>query len=300
MRIDHDQIFKRLIQAFFREFIELFLPQIAQRIDFSRVEFLEKEQFTDMPVGKRRLLDLVVRVGLLDGGEELLLIHCEFESGKNREEFPFRFCLYHCQLLLRYRLPIIPIAVFTDDAKWRLRVPDSYEIAFEGKTYLKFEYHLLKLKDFDARNFMRQNNPLAVALAAKMNYDKREYIRLKADFLRLILGASLDGARENLLVEFIETYMPLQGEQKEQFGDLVRAEPTLTGVAQAMNLWKIEAKKEGKLEGKLNALLLVLRDRFGALPTELENRLSEIQDEVVLDSLLVRAIHVDTLDEFKV
>jgi hypothetical protein len=67
-----------------------------------------------------------------------------------------------------------------------------------------------------------------------------------------------------------------------------------------MNLWKIEAKKEGKLEGKLNALLLVLRDRFGALPTELENRLSEIQDEVVLDSLLVRAIHVDTLDEFKV
>jgi len=83
MRIDHDQNFKQLIQAFFREFMELFLPKVAARIDFSRVEFLDKEYFTVLPEGSRRQLDLVVKVGLRAGGEELLLIHCEFESTKN-------------------------------------------------------------------------------------------------------------------------------------------------------------------------------------------------------------------------
>ena len=38
-RIDHDQIFKRLLKEFFREFIELFLPKEAKLIDFRRVSF---------------------------------------------------------------------------------------------------------------------------------------------------------------------------------------------------------------------------------------------------------------------
>ncbi len=36
-RIDHDQIFKQLIEAFFREFMELFCPDEAALIDFTRV-----------------------------------------------------------------------------------------------------------------------------------------------------------------------------------------------------------------------------------------------------------------------
>ena len=51
MSIDHDQIFKRLIEAFFREFIELFCPVEAALIDFSTVEFLREEHFTDTERG---------------------------------------------------------------------------------------------------------------------------------------------------------------------------------------------------------------------------------------------------------
>jgi hypothetical protein len=46
MSIDHDQIFKQLIEAFFREFLELFCPAEAKWIDFSQVEFLREEHFT--------------------------------------------------------------------------------------------------------------------------------------------------------------------------------------------------------------------------------------------------------------
>jgi len=58
MPIGHDQIFKTLIQAFFREFTEPFQPEEAALIDSDRVEFLKQEHFTDVPRGKRKRLDL--------------------------------------------------------------------------------------------------------------------------------------------------------------------------------------------------------------------------------------------------
>jgi len=37
-KIDHDQIFKTLIKEFFREFMELFFPEIAGKINFGKVD----------------------------------------------------------------------------------------------------------------------------------------------------------------------------------------------------------------------------------------------------------------------
>ena len=70
MALDHDQIFKTLIENFFQEFMELFLPEQAMEIDFGRIEFLEQEIFTDVTGGRRKQLDLVVKAGLRDEDEE--------------------------------------------------------------------------------------------------------------------------------------------------------------------------------------------------------------------------------------
>ena len=48
MAIDHDHIFKQLVEAFFREFMELFCPIEAAQIDFRHVEFLREELFTEV------------------------------------------------------------------------------------------------------------------------------------------------------------------------------------------------------------------------------------------------------------
>jgi len=53
-----------------------------------------------------------------------------------------------------------------------------------GKTFVRFEFHLIKLKNLDYRLFLESDNPLAYALMAKMDYNRRERVRLKADFLR--------------------------------------------------------------------------------------------------------------------
>ena len=67
-----DQLFKELIQEFFREFMELFYPDIAARLDFGTVSFLDKERFTDLPEGVRREADLVAQVQTKTGEPELI------------------------------------------------------------------------------------------------------------------------------------------------------------------------------------------------------------------------------------
>ena len=64
---DHDQRFKSLLKAFFAEFFQVFFPAWADRFDFSRVDWLEQEVFTDPPRGQRRCLDLVARLPLRPG-----------------------------------------------------------------------------------------------------------------------------------------------------------------------------------------------------------------------------------------
>jgi hypothetical protein len=90
----HDQLFKDLLRAFFREFIELFLPDAAAQLDFSTVVFLDKEVFTDLPTGRQRTLDLVAQVQTLDGKRELVLIHVEVESRKKGKSFRQRMLRY--------------------------------------------------------------------------------------------------------------------------------------------------------------------------------------------------------------
>lgn len=83
----HDQLFKELLQAFFREFMELFFADVAARLDFSQVTFLDKETFTDVPQGDQREADLVAQVYTLDGEPEIILTHIEVEA-RRKSSFP--------------------------------------------------------------------------------------------------------------------------------------------------------------------------------------------------------------------
>ena len=47
----HDQLFKEFLPAFFRDFLELFCPDIAARLDFGTVHFLEERAFHGFPGG---------------------------------------------------------------------------------------------------------------------------------------------------------------------------------------------------------------------------------------------------------
>jgi len=97
--MEYDQLFKDFLKTFFKNFIALFFPEVHERLNWLEVEFLEKEKFTDIPKGKQRTTDLVVKVATKDGKPEIILVHVEVE-GTWRSTFSYRMYEYYALLLL--------------------------------------------------------------------------------------------------------------------------------------------------------------------------------------------------------
>lgn len=318
MSIDHDQIFKTLIEAFFAEFMTLFCPNEAAEIDFSQVEFLRKEYFTDTQKGKRREMDLVVKVRLKSGSEKFVLIHVEFESSRPNQDFARRMYRYYCQLFLRYDTEIVPIAVFTDNAKWKKAISNVFELSVAEKTFVRFQYHMIKLSSLHFRSFLSSENPLAYALMAKMDYNRQEQARMKADFLRLILGSPVDPARKSLLVEFVETYVALTADELSDFELLIHTEQQYAEVEQMVTIYEkrgieqgieqgiergieegIEQGIERGIEqGKRNLLLQLLRKKFGEVPEDLKTAIEKVELVSTLDQLALTVLDSQSLEAF--
>jgi hypothetical protein len=63
----------------------------------------------------------------------------------------------------------------------------------------------------------------------------------------------------------------------------------------------VESKvvKQWQDQARVEALIDVLQDRFGNLPTEIPLHLQKIEDANVLRQLLLKAVHASDLDEFR-
>ncbi len=301
--IDHDQIFKNLIKNFFKEFMELFLPDAAKAINFRRITFLEKEYFTDASGGKRKQMDLVVRAGLKGGGEEFILVHTEFQATKDMD-FARRMYEYYSQLYLRYGKPIIPVAIFADDAKWRKPVPDTFKVGFRQEVYVNFKYRQIKLKDLDYRKYLRSKNPLAYALMAKMGYDHRQMVQTKSEFCRLIAGSKkINPARRYLLMEFVEAYMQLNSREQKEYDQMIDEQEEFKEVKKMITVYEKrgieQGIEQGVLEGKKEALLLLLKSRFGFIDNALEDDVMHISSVAKVERLLKKAAVVDDIKNLK-
>jgi len=77
--IDHHQLFKKLLSTFFFEFIELFLPEVANYLEREPITFLQQEYFTDIVTGERKIIDLLALVRFR-GQETCFIIHVENQS----------------------------------------------------------------------------------------------------------------------------------------------------------------------------------------------------------------------------
>jgi hypothetical protein len=97
----HDQLFKRFFHEFLQDFLELFYPDVAARLDFTTLEFLDKELFTDFPEGSVREADVVARVETHEGVPELILVHIEIQL-RPRGVFAYRMYQYYALFRFKY------------------------------------------------------------------------------------------------------------------------------------------------------------------------------------------------------
>ncbi|ALF10324.1 Rpn family recombination-promoting nuclease/putative transposase [Parageobacillus thermoglucosidasius] len=243
MAVDHDRLFKELIQAFFEEFILLFFPNMYEHIDFRHLSFLSEELFTDVTAGEKYRVDLLVETKL-KGEDGLIIVHIENQSYV-QPSFPERMFIYFSRLFEKYRTNIVPIAVFSYDA---IRdEPSSFTLPLPFGNILHFRFFPVELRKQNWRNYIRSDNPIAAALLSKMGYTESERIELKKQFLRMLVRLELDEAKQRLLIGFFETYVRLSDDEEQQLRNEVNQMETKEK-EQVLELL-ISYEQKGKREG---------------------------------------------------
>ncbi len=118
--IDHDQLFKQLLETFFVDFIQLFAPALTEHLDLTQLTFLPQQYFTDIIDGDRKAIDILVQLPVKphkitnSQPTHTILVHIENQS-TSETDFAQRIFFYFAELYRQYRIPIYPIAIFSFD-----------------------------------------------------------------------------------------------------------------------------------------------------------------------------------------
>lgn len=295
----HDQLFKTILEGLLRDFLKLFFPEAAARLDFETLHFVDKEVFANVPEGKAREADVVARLETRDGGPELVLVHVEVQA-EPKSDFPRRMFEYYALLRLHYGLPVFPIALYLRRGP-RSRLAEYREALF-GQELLLFRYHSVALARLPAEEYVG-TSPLGAALSALMSReDNRDRARLRISMLERVVRSELDEALKYLLVNVIETYFELSGEDAERYRRLLarkeyRAvqELELTWADKLVEKGRKEGREAGVVEGLRRTLLRQLTAKFGELDHKVTERVRSMS-EVDLESVLDRVVTSATLD----
>ena len=268
--IDHDRLFKELLTTFFTEFVALFLPDMSRYLDTSHIEFLDKEVFTDVTTGDKHEVDLVAKVRF-QGADAFFLIHVENQATR-QTQFPGRMFQYFARLHEKYALPIYPVVLFSYDYP-RRREPSQYRVAFPGFTVNQFRYRVIQLNRLNWRDYMRQPNPVASALMAKMQIAPKERPKVKLECLRLLATLRLSPAKMHLISGFVDTYLKLTAAEQLAFQiELTQVAPQeQEEVMQIVTSWMEEGIEKGERNEASKFVQRLLRRKFGVLePTVVE------------------------------
>ncbi|GGF93284.1 transposase [Paenibacillus albidus] len=264
--IRHDEAFKKLLETFFREFMELFFPELDSLLDYTETRFLMQELLVDIIGEEARQLDLLVETRY-KGLEGFILIHLEPQSYKDHL-FHERMFIYFARLFERHRKDhklIIPIAIFTSD---EIRdEPDRLIMNIPDRNILHFQFLKLELRKRNWREFIHSDNPVAAALLAKMGYTKREAREVRTAYLRMLiqLRPRWDDARLALIMSVADLYFKPDLDQDEEILRELSEQYPEEGEAimELMPAWKRwgfeEGKTEGKAEGKAEGQTEVIR-----------------------------------------
>ena len=301
---DHDQRFKSLLKAFFAEFFQVFFPAWAERFDFSRVDWLEQEVFTDPPRGERRSLDLVARLPLRPGvpppasasapGEPtgcfLTLIHVEIESQDTVAPLRPRMHSYYEQLRRRYGLPVLPIALYLrvglDGIGW-----DVHEETYWEHRLVSFAYAYVGLPALDGERYVAGEHLLGVALTALMRVPPARRAEVHAEALRRLAEARENDYRRYLLLECLEAYITLDEAQARELGALLRTERYHGARSMAITTFE-----KGLQQGQRTTLRKQLEARFGPLSPGARERLDGLSPER-LEALTLALLKAQSLEE---
>jgi hypothetical protein len=293
----HDRLFKGLLRTFLPDLLRLTVPEVAGKLDLSRLSFLDKELLD--PSGAREA-DLLVRLPLRDRGGSLL-VHIEIEA-RSRKTLPERIREYQSRIQLRYGTRVLTLVVILRGGQPGVRIepPES------GLPVADFRYVVFGLAGCSAPEYLARPEALAWALAALMDPGTWSPAELRRECLRRIAGAKLKQDHRMALVNCVGTYLQLVP------GDAEEPSPPRQQEGPGMQLMWSErmerrgfrkgvsaGRKEGQRLALQRIILRVLEQRFGPVPDTLRQQVEEIDSLQRLTRLFNRALAAASLRELR-
>jgi len=306
VRHDLDLAWKEALTSFLPQFLELFLPEVHQDIDWNFApEFLDSElrSLHRGMKGQRRHADLVVRVHLRSGGPALVVLHFEVQSQKDGD-LPLRMRIYNSRLFERHRCPVYSLLILGDSSPvWR---PSRYQSCI-WDCCLTLKFPVLKLLDWKSRcaELDASGNPFALVVATHLavletRADQPARVQRALRLCRLMTTHGFTGDQVYGLFKILEAMMAMTD---ELYGDfeagvaLLEEELDVTLITRSELKGIKKGREEGRQEGRRRSIMDVAEARFGSLLPELEAALEGVSGLDALTRLTRLAATAAGLEE---
>lgn len=267
-----DESWKLVLEKYFWEFLDFYFPHIAQLIEKAKGhQFLDQELQKIVPksLSRKRRLDKLVRVYLQDAREIWLLIHLEVQTYTDAE-FAGRMFSYHYRIFDKYQKPVASLAILADSSPGFR--PNSFDLVAFGKTFVHFQFEVVKLLDWQGKEEILQTekNPFAiVTLASLKAFEKNLQSRYQWKYLltRLLYDKGYTAVDVFNLYYFLDGIMVLPENLEIQYNQEIakleeaKTMPYIT-TAERIGIQKgiQEGKQLGLQEGKMETARNMIRE----------------------------------------
>ena len=299
---DYDGAWKEAIREHFPAFIQVYFEGLYGLIDWSvEPEWCDKElsQVIGMPGERNKSVDLLVRITLLDGTRQRLLLHLEVQSSYE-DGFAYRLSRLNSGLFWTLRQRVITAAVLADLRAGWIPDKDVFQVG-EFKTFTSFP--MCKLIDRIDTDW-KSDNSLPVQLARaqiaalRTAGDPEGRYLAKWQLIRNLydLGYSANEVRE--LFRLIDWMMHLRSDLEERLmNEVTELEEELdmpyvtyierTAEERGRKLghdvgrqegWR-DGRQEGWREGASSLILEILAMQHGELPAQVKRTITELESE---------------------
>lgn len=289
-RTSHDRLFKEFLERFLPDFLRLFFPEEAARLDFSTLHFPRQELLVNVPRQLLRITDVVGEVKTLAGEPELIIVHVEIE-GNDPKPLPKRMFDYYALMRILQDKAVLPIALVfaygVGGLKWR-----TYQEKLWGRELVRFRYGQVGLRSLDSDEYLSQNNPIAATLAVLMKRRGRSKAQVKLAALQTVVNSNLTEGDKLFLINMVETYLP----QQEVFDAREEIMQALQAIEQT---WMEKLVEKGHQQGMRTLVLLMLSSKFGPLPQAIVDQLNAIDDTAIFANLSQQLLTATRLEEIR-
>ncbi|MBF0612239.1 MAG: cytosolic protein [Magnetococcales bacterium] len=276
---DFDTPWKAILEDYFQDFLAFFLPEAHHDIDWSRgYEFLDKElvRITREAEIGTRFMDRLAKVWQINGEERGILIHVDVQ-GEQQKKFPSRMFTYYYRAYDLKQLPVVGLAVLTDDSKnWR---PVEFRQELWG-CQVVYRFNMVKLLDYEDKLELLESsdNPFAIVTLAHLQAKKTHNqpasrFDAKWQIIRSLYRRGF--ARQKIidLFRFVDWVLALPLDDDQRFWQQLSHFEEETKMPYLCSVERIGIEK-GRLEGMAEMLMELLQERFGSVPDYFTEKLA--------------------------